>query len=312
MIAESRSKTGAEHVRGREGCNVCCSMLRCWRLIYTCSKRSKGKHKNPGCEDSLHDGAKVFVNAEYWYVNIAMFMQCWENVLSHVNNKGQWRCCVLHLPSCVKSGSGEVCCNGLFAMSLCWLLSASRSAFLYISEMFFPPTHCACGGHNLTHAGSSKDTFLPLLKVAWQKAATWFSTHRGFEISGVYPCNLAKVPEEVFSVSEAVWIHQLLTLTLQNCLTWNVIAVYQEVHQMDMQPPQCLIQRTALLNGLYFKILSLSLFWVSCHIAEKRQLQFRQTGKRLISQELGRKHTLQDKNPALILEPRKTTILTAC
>jgi hypothetical protein len=33
-------------------------------LFYTYSKRIEGKNKNTGWEDSLPDGAKVFMNAE--------------------------------------------------------------------------------------------------------------------------------------------------------------------------------------------------------------------------------------------------------
>ena len=71
---------------------------------------------------------------------------------------------------------------------------------------------------------------------------------------------------------EAVWIHHLLTLTLQNCFTCYVIAVSQELNEMDVHPPHCVNQRTTLLNGLYFKLLSFSLFWIGCHIVEKGQL----------------------------------------
>lgn len=195
------SKTRAEHVRGRGGCSVCCSMLRCWRLSYTCNKHSKGKTKFP-VGKTQPDGDRLFVSAESWSVSIAIFMQFWQNILSHVNSGA-----AAH--STYRSVLILAKVNYVVIVSLpchCWLLSAPRSAFPYISEKCFPPRHCACG-HNLTQARSSRDTFAPLLKEAWQKAASRFSTNCGFEISGVYPCNLEKIPEEVFSVSNAVWIH---------------------------------------------------------------------------------------------------------
>lgn len=105
--------------------------------------------------------------------------------------------------------------------------------------------------------------FAPILKEAWQKAAACFNTHFGFEILGIYPINLN------FPVSEAVWLHQLLTLALQKCLISEAIALPQELKQTDVKPRQGLNQRKTLLNGLYFKILSLCLFWINCQSAEK-------------------------------------------
>jgi hypothetical protein len=51
---------------------------------------------------------------------------------------------------------------------------------------------------------SSKTHFALFLKEAWQKAATQPNAHSGFEACGLYPYNPVQIPDEAFSICDAV------------------------------------------------------------------------------------------------------------
>jgi hypothetical protein len=54
-------------------------------------------------------------------------------------------------------------------------------------------------GHKVSRA-----QFAVLLKEAWQKSASQANDHSGFETCGTYPYNPEKIPEQAFSISDAV------------------------------------------------------------------------------------------------------------